>query len=452
MGERAGLSAAIIVFAGVGASVTRRRPVVASIGLALLAVGAGSLNVQLRPDRDPLEVLARDVPRCAMQIRVLEDAGGLGTLLSIDQATCGPTTLRAAGTAVSPDPIGDAGMQLEGIGWVVPLSDDPFDVARRRAGADVLVQLQHHEELAPPQGLHALAARVRSGLVEATGSLSPRSGALLRGLAIGDTDGIDQGTIDRFRASGLSHILAVSGSNVAIVLAAVALSLKRVGHRVRIAGAYIALGLFILIVGPDASVLRAGVMGAISLGCLAWGRRSEPLVALAWAVVVLVSLRPGMLFSAGLHLSVAATAGIILFSAAISRRLGMLPVPARLMLSATLGAQIAVAPLLILTFGELSLSAPLANLLALPAVAPATVVGIAAGVVAVLSETLAGWLTACVAPALWWVLLVGDRLGTPGWASARIPAAVGWVGLVVVVAAAVRTLRAPIAPLGKVSA
>lgn len=415
---------------GVPLMLLRRRPIPALVGLVLVAGAAAMLNSQTRlAPRGPLGELALDVPRCLVAGTVIEDIGGLGSLVTIDEARCGDWAGAALGVASLAEPVADPGARFEAVGWFVPLRDDGFDRSRARLGAQASLHPATLEVVAEPRHAHAAAARVRSGLRAATADIDVPKAALLRGLTIGDTTAIAPATIDSFRASGLSHVLAVSGSNVAIVLAAVLTLFNSVGLRIRIATGFGALALFVLVVGPDASVLRAGVMGAIVLACLAHGRSAEPLAALAVAVIVVIALRPGMLFSVGMHLSVAATAGIVILADAIAARLGPLPKPIRLLIGASLAAQIGVTPILILSFEELSLVAPFANTLALPAVAPATVIGLASGVVAIFSAPLGALAVRCIEPALAWILVVAHRLGDHGWATIDVARPWGWLAL-----------------------
>lgn len=433
--------AAGVVVCGVFLLVLRRRPGVAVAAIILVCVGAGALNAQLRlSPRGPLAEMARDVPRCDVRGSILESTG-LGTLVEVTHLRCGEWTGDSLGVASIPDEVGQSGAGFAATGWLVPLRDDDFDRARRRAGAQASLHITKLEIVTPPHGPHAVAARVRAGLHDAVANLDPRRAALLQGLTIGDTSGLAPETIDVFRNAGLSHVLAVSGSNVAIVLGAVLIGLRSAGLRARILLGYIALGVFVLVVGPDASVLRAGVMGAITLACLTQGRTAEPLAALGLAIITVICLRPGMLFSAGMQLSAAATAGIVIFCDPIARRLTRLPETFRLMLAATLAAQLAVAPILILVFGELSLIAPVANALALPAVGPATVMGLAAGVASVVLPGLGRVVAAAVSPAAWWILAVADRLGGLGWSLVHVPPWVGWPALVGVAVLAGHILR-----------
>lgn len=434
--------AAAAIACGLSLLVLRRRPGVAVVAIILVCVGAGALNAQLRLEpRGPLTALARDVPRCDVTGSILESAGGLGTLVDVEHLRCGGWTADSVGVASLPDEAGPSGAGFAAQGWLVPLGGDDFDRARRRAGAQASLQITELEVVAPPRGPHALAARVRAGLHDAVANLDPRRGALLEGLTIGDTSGLAPETIDLFRNAGLSHVLAVSGSNVAIVLGAVLIGLRSVGLRARILSGYIALGLFVLVVGPDPSVLRAGIMGAITLACLTQGQTAEPLAALGLAIITVICLRPGMLFSAGMQLSSAATAGIVIFCDPIARRITRGPAMFRLMMAATLAAQLAVAPILILVFGEISLIAPVANALALPAVGPATVLGLGAGVVSVAGPGLGRVVAAVVAPAAWWILAVADRLGSLEWSLVHVPPWVGWPVLAGVVVLAGHVLR-----------
>ncbi|MEA2452090.1 MAG: competence protein ComEC [Actinomycetota bacterium] len=432
-----------MVVAGAALTLVRRRAGLALVAIVLVVAGAGMLNAQVRmAPRGPLGDIAHDVPRCTFEGTILESIGGLGTLVDVGAIECDSFTARSVGVASIPDEVGEPGARFTAQGWVVPLGSDGFETTLRRAGAQASLHISELEVVRSPRGAQAIAARVREGLNTAVSDVDPRAGALIKGLTIGDTSGLGSATIDIFRNAGLSHILAVSGSNVAIVLGAVMVGLRSIGHRVRIGFGYLGLGLFVLVVGPDASVLRAAAMGAIALACLAQGRTAEPLAALGLAVIAVVALRPGMLFSVGMQLSAAATAGIVLFSGPISARLAVLPEAFRTMIAATLAAQIAVAPLLILVFGELSLVAPFANALALPAVAPGTVAGLASGIVAIPLPWLGASLIRLVAPAASWILFVADRFGSLEWSLARVPTVVGWPLMGLVALWATRVLRA----------
>jgi competence protein ComEC len=162
-------------------------------------------------------------------------------------------------------------------------------------------------------------------------------------------------------------------------------------------------------------------MAGIALFAVATGRRSDPLVVLGLALIVVVALRPGLVFSAGLQLSAGATLGIILWTAQLTRRLSFLPRPLALALSATLAAQFAVSPIIVAIFGQMSLIGPVANLVAFPAVAAPTVLGLAAGVIDIVAPGPGRAVAAVAEPFARWILFVAHALGQPSWAAVALP-------------------------------
>jgi competence protein ComEC len=423
----------------------RRRAAVSLIGVIGTAATCGVLVTASRASPSPLESLAERIPHCELRGRLLEHAGGLGTLVSADLLSCeGFTPGRNAGVVVIEPSEVEAGAIVSASGWLVPLqAGDSFDEARRGLGAHSAFHVDEIEQVASPRGLYGVASDVRAGLDRATTGMDPERAGLLSGLSTGDTTGVGGATEEQLRRAGLSHLVAVSGSNVAIVVGAIALMVSRAALPIRIVACGSSLGLFVLVVGPEPSVLRASVMGTVGLLALAAGRRTEPLHALGLALIVLLGLRPGLISSVGLHLSVVATAGIVLFSGRIRDALSKLHGRSRfvsLALAVTLAAQFAVAPLLVGTFGELPLVAPLANILAIPAVAPATVLGLMAAVTGVLVLPV-GWLCARIAePFVTWVLAVGRTTGSWSWASLEVPKAWAWPLWGLVIAAALASL------------
>lgn len=408
------------------------------------AASCGVLVTAPRASPSPLESLADRVPHCELTGRLIEHAGGLGSLVSADLVNCdGFAPGRDAGVVVVEPSEIDAGAIVSATGWLIALrTDDTFDEARRRLGAHTAMHVEEIEQREAPRGLFGLAAGVRAGLDRATAGMDLERAGLLSGLTTGDTTGMGPATEEQLRRAGLSHLVAVSGSNVAMVVGATALMVSGLALWARLVACGLALGLFVLVVGPEPSVLRAAVMGAVGLLALALGRRTEPLHALGLALVVLLALRPGLVHSVGLHLSAAATAGIVLFSGHLTRAMAGLPRLVSLPLAVTLAAQFAVAPVLVGTFGELSLVAPLANPLAVPAVAPATVLGLAAAVAGALVPPL-GWLCARIAePFVTWVLAVGRATGSWSWASIDVSEAWAWPLGALVIAAALVSLRA----------
>ncbi|MDQ4065673.1 MAG: ComEC/Rec2 family competence protein, partial [Actinomycetota bacterium] len=238
--------------AAIGAVLIARPPrrAIAGVGVALISC-AGGIVVGHSDDRaGALVDVARSVPRCEFRGRVIERAGGLGTLVDVTVPTCGA----ARGVAVLDGAVGEPGGSIEGAAWVVPLSDDGFGRARWHAGARVHL-VGDVRVVRPPRAtpLRA-AARLRALLRGATHPLPADRAGLLLGLTIGETDQLAPGVVADFRRSGLAHLVAVSGSNVALVVGSVGLLARRRPLRVRVMIAAATLVLYVLVVGPDPSV------------------------------------------------------------------------------------------------------------------------------------------------------------------------------------------------------
>ena len=427
-----GAGPALLIFGGclgVLGVAYRRKPLARTGALVAVSFTLGSLLASFWvPDRSLLDDLARDATRCKLEGRVLEQAGKLGTLLSVARIRCEEREATTSGGVVVTDSKrADPGAAYVAEGLLTRLRNGSFDRARHRLGVNVALHAKTFRTGAIDSPLQRSAATIRRSLRTSVESLDPHRGALLLGLTIGDTSGIDDRTSESLRRAGLSHLLAVSGSNVAIVLGALAWLTRRRSLPVRILAGALGLGVFVITVGPEPSVLRAGAMGAVTLVALAYGRSTEPLRALPAALLVVLCARPLLVHSVGLQLSAAATAGIVLWTDPVARRIGFLPRSVALGLAVTVAAQVAVAPLLIGTFGELSVVAPVSNLLALAAVPPATVLGLLAAVVGLVDPASGAALASLASPFAGWIATVGKVFGAPAWSSVQL--ASGWAPL-----------------------
>jgi competence protein ComEC len=205
--------------------------------------------------------------------------------------------------------------------------------------------------------------------------------ALYLGLVLGDDREQSDPMAHRFRASGLTHLLAVSGSNVAFVLAAAAPLLSRLGLRSRAVAAIGLLALFGTVTRADPSVLRATAMAAIAVVAVTSGRVASGVRVLAVAVVCVLAVDPLLVHSLGFQLSVCATAGLVLLAGPIA---GALPGPewVAVPVGVTLAAQLATAPVLLAVTGGIPAVATLCNLLAGPAAGAVMTLGVTVGAVA----------------------------------------------------------------------
>jgi DNA internalization-related competence protein ComEC/Rec2 len=268
-------------------------------------------------------------------------------------------------------------------------------------------------DVGPPPWWQNGTGALRDGLRRAAGVLPDGASGLLPGLAVGDTRGMADEVVDDFRAAGLAHLTAVSGANLAIVAGAVLglLRLLRADPRLAAAcGAAAVLG-FVLLARPSPSVLRAAVMGGVVLLALALGRGRSAVPALAAAVLGLLLADPALASDPGFALSVLATAALVLVApgwAAGLRRRGV-PAGAAEALVVPAAACVATAPLVAGLSGTVSLVTVAANLLAVPAVAPATVLGVVAALLSAVWMPAAQACAWLAGPAVGWLVAVADR-------------------------------------------
>ncbi|WP_061335377.1 ComEC/Rec2 family competence protein, partial [Streptomyces scabiei] len=296
-----------------------------------------------------------------------------------------------------------------------------------------------------PSTVQRLAGRLRAGLREATDGLDPDARALLPGFVVGDTSRVPAELDEAFRATDLTHLLAVSGANFTILLAlfigppGLAQRAERRGLAPRLgiplratalAGGALSLG-FVIVCRPEPSVVRAAACGSLALLAIVTGRRRSLVPALATAVLLLVLYDPWLARSYGFLLSVLATGALLTlaprWSAAFQRR-RVPPRPAEA-LAAAGAAQAVCAPVVAVLSAKVSLVAVPCNLLAEFAVAPATVLGFATLATAPVAMPVAECLAWCASWPTGWIAdiartgasLPGAGVDWPGsWAGAAL--------------------------------
>ncbi|MGI5160028.1 ComEC/Rec2 family competence protein [Microbispora sp. CA-102843] len=282
------------------------------------------------------------------------------------------------------------------------------------------------EPIGAPSAVQRAAGVLRAGLREASDVLPDDQRGLLPGLVVGDVSRLDEEVRLDLATAGLGHLTAVSGTNLAIVAGAVLVLGRFAGLplALRAVVAVVAMIAFSVVARPSPSVLRALVMGTVAAVALGTGRTRDGVAALSATVLGLVVFDPGLARQWGFGLSVFATGGILLLAPRWRDRLTARRVPRLLAeaLSVTAAAQAAVTPLLVLMSGRLDLAAIPANLLAEPAVAPATVLGFGAALIAPVSIDLARLLVRPAGWAVGWIITVAQRAADLPFASAE------WLG------------------------
>ena len=300
--------------------------------------------------------------------------------------------------------------------------------------------------LAAPGPLEAAVNSVREGLRTAVAGLPEEPRGLLPGLVLGDTSKMPAPLVAEFRVAGLTHLVAVSGANLMLLLAAVFWIAGRLGVLGwwRRGLGLVTVAAFVVLCRGEPSVLRAAAMGLVGLAALGWAGAGQGLRYLSWAIIGLVMFDPWLSRSVGFALSVLASAGIIWWARGWAKALaGWLPAWLAEAIAVPVAAQLATQPVVTAISGQVSIVGVLANLVAAPLVGPATVLGFAAAAVSVLVPPLAvalGWVGGGFAQVLCW--LAHGASGFPG-AAVVWPASPAGLALLVV-GCAVLALAAPL--------
>ncbi len=269
-----------------------------------------------------------------------------------------------------------------------------------RRGIHVVLKSPDVQVVGRRDGIWGVLDRGRTASLQAYGGAGHDDAALMLGaIALGADDELSPGAREAFRASGLAHLLAVSGGNVALLVAAVLVAVwvaggTRVGGH---AGALVAVVGYVGLVGPSPSVVRAGVAGVLASAAWLLSRPSDPWHLYAAGLAVLLCINPYNLADPGFQLSFAAVAAIILVAPRLREALEGMPFIPGLRAATAISAActLATAPIGWWHFGRLNLIAAVpANLLALPAVPALLWIGLAAGLVAPVAPSAAAALAA----------------------------------------------------------
>ncbi|MFM7087303.1 MAG: ComEC/Rec2 family competence protein [Cyanobium sp.] len=429
----------------------RARRLIRGLGIALLLL---ALTLRLRPDpgrlqQDPLlrRLAAQDSVPTLLRGQVLEEPrrppaerrdptapvgqpggetqgsgrGGEGPCkVLIDTGDSRSELALPSCTTLRP------GWRVQASGMLQRLRAAPHPLlagpAERLAGQGVhtrlrVEQLQVLER--HPTPILDLRQRIADRLIAAAGA---ERGGLLAALVIGSAVvPLPAALRESFRAAGLSHALAASGFHLTVLLGVVTAVARPLGRPLRLALAAAAMLGFLLLAGPQGSVVRAVLMGAVALLALEWGRRARPLPLLLAVVVVMLALQPAWLHDVGFQLSVVATAGLLISATPLEqaiaarwpRRRSGQPGWGQNWMAAALAVPLAASlwtlPLQLLHFGVVPLYAVPANLAAGPLLTPLTLAAMVLALVALLLPPLLPPLLLPVDPVARLLLAIADR-------------------------------------------
>lgn len=427
--------------------IASRRALGGAIGCLLIAVAATATLRAASLPRQPTHVVHLTLPRSArLEGRVAAPPMRWAPertrlLVDLDRVDGEMRTGRVQVAVYGPLP---AVLEGERVGADVQLrrasgfrNPRTFDYAAHLARDDILVVGTTNRLTVLPGPRPPWHARLRAAsMATMAEALPPVSAALLSGLLLGERGSLPPEIHEAFRRAGVYHVLAVSGFNVALLAATVWMILAAAGasRRLSALAAMAAVLVFAAVVGTEPSVMRATIMAVLVLAALALEREASVINSLALAALAILALRPGDLRDPGFQLSFAATAGIVIAPLPRGPLAGALAVSA--------AAQLAVLPITLSHFNQLSMVGLLTNLGVVPLAGVATVLGLLAVTLALVLPPLAGPFFAALWPVLllmrWLVALVASvpgavvHLPAPGataiicYVSAAATALVAW--------------------------
>lgn len=395
-------------------SASPRTPVRALAFMMLFACGASGITVASVHARNPPGdihgefTVITDPTRLESGIHVAQLAGRTGVLTALSRQE-----LPAAGTRIH------------------------IDANGTRDGPQTKAFIDAWHITGTPNAAWRARASLRTHLRDTSGH-NHAGARLLPGLVVGDTSGLDAASDANMKAMSLTHITAVSGSNISLVALTV-LSLMRLATNQRLVSVGVAVAVtagYVFVVGPDPSVIRAAGMGLLGAIVLIRGTGRAGISVIASTVVILLVMRPELSVSAGFILSVAATTALMVMGDPMTRigtRMG-LPRFVAQALAIPLTAQIGVFPVSVALGNPPSAWAVLANAACAPVIAPATLAGmlvLCTQMVPLVSGVIAWFGAVCS----WWIPAVAQFAVTlPGAHSAWITGATG-IGLATCVSA-----------------
>lgn len=260
--------------------------------------------------------------------------------------------------------------------------------------------------------------------------VNPDAKALVGGLAIGERDLLSPEMAENMKTLSLTHLVAVSGANLAIVMGVVYLltAACALSRNTRFVTALLVMVAYVLVVGPESSVLRSATMATFVVIGLWLGRGTKPIISLAWAVIFLLAIDPGLATDFGFSLSALATVGLLTMALPIYNWLSRyMPRLIAIGIAASFSAQLATTPVLLMLQPSIPIYSVLANLIVEPVVAPVTVLGILALILAYPLPVLSSAVSYVASLGTWWITLVATEVS--GWPAARVHFVAGPVGV-----------------------
>lgn len=269
----------------------------------------------------------------------------------------------------------------------------------------------------------------RQKLTAGTTRLLPEPQAgLMNGIVFGERSGFNDNLSGAFSRAGLTHIVALSGYNITIVIAFLSFIINKGNRRLYLLICVAGITFFVLATGLSSSVIRAAIMGSVFLLAGFWGRRPDGIVAILFAAVVMAIINPYiLLYDIGFWLSFAAMLGMILLAPALEAKLKFLGHAISTVIAGTLAAQLFTWPIISTHFGIVSLVAPLSNLLVLPIIPFVMLVGFGGAFLGACVENLPALASFLPWLASSYIIKISEVLSRPHYAALPLKVSSGSV-------------------------
>lgn len=359
------------------------RPALLSVALAFALLGVGRAELPPADPGAPLRAASLAGHIATITGRVADDsrptAGGGEVLVEPDRIVVGSTPVDRVGNLMvrwrGPTRAG-FGDHVQATGkFTLPRDLPTFDRRTYLAQRQVYVELQatSFDVLSPGTGLAGIPAWLRAAYTSALDAAFPAPhAAVLLGVVLGIRQGIPPGLQNALIATGLVHLLVLSGLKVAVFARIAQGALKPILGRHAAWPALALIAVYAMVGGATPAATRAAAMGGLAIAATSLGRPSHVWTSLALTAAAMLGWRPELAWDVGFQLSFAGTAAIILLTPAIERRLIRVPAVLREPFAVTCAAQVGTLPMMATDFHVISFVAPLANALVLP-VLPALV-------------------------------------------------------------------------------
>ncbi len=243
-------------------------------------------------------------------------------------------------------------------------------------------------------------------------SISEPHSSFVAGVTLGSKAGISKEFWESLKKTGTAHVVVASGMNVTLVAGfLINLLILFMSRKKAIVLALIGIWVYSFISGFDAPIVRAAIMGSIAFSAQALGRLNDAWRGLFLSVLIMLIFKPEWIGDLGFILSFVATASLMLFEKRIRKRVKFLPDVFRQNFSTSLAAQIGVAPIIYVTFGQFNILSPVINALVLWTIAPITIIGMVGGIVSLLSMPLGKLILLLSFPLTSWFVFVVQLFG-----------------------------------------